>query len=538
MKRLSAVLVGIVCLVLPGAASAATFTVNSTADGAVVGTCAPAETCTLRDAFAAAEASADAEDTIVVPAGTYTLSAGELAIETAGTVNIFGAGARRTIVDGAGASRVFSLRAPFGGALDATVTGLTVTGGAEALAGPEAGDGGGILFGQGGDELTLRGVVVTGNTATINGGGVAATLESGIPKTVTIEDSTVSGNKIVGGAGIGLGGGVFVTGNLSMTNSTVVGNATENTIATNEGGGVVAGPGTGTEPTQTRIVNSDIVGNSVSTGTGGGFSMYNPNALAGSSSTITNTIISGNTAAGAPANCGGALTVVSSHNLSDDATCLFTDAASKTGIDPKLGPPANNGGETDTLALLAGSPAIDAGTAEGCPATDQRGVPRPLGTACDIGAFEYQPATVPAGSSGGSPAAAPPVSADLKLTIKPKPKKPRRGKKFAFLVKIRDAGASAAPRVVFSGTVPAATGKVKVKGLGKKACKLGKAKKGKRALTCSLGTVAVGKTLSFRVPVKTRKAPRKLRVAGAVTSTLADPTPADAKAKATAKLKR
>jgi predicted outer membrane repeat protein len=537
VKRLLAVMVGTVCLVLPAAGSAATFSVNSTADGPVVGTCAAGETCTLRDAFSAAAASADAEDTIAVPEGTYTLSSGELAIETAGTVNILGAGARRTIVNGAGASRVFSLRAATG-ALDATISGLTVTGGAETTAGAEVGDGGGILLGEGGNELTLRGVAVTGNTATVNGGGIAAPLESGVPKAVTIEDSTISGNKIVGGAGIGLGGGVYVTGNLSMTNSTVVGNAVENAIAANEGGGVVAGPGTGTEPTQTRIVNSDIVGNSVGTGTGGGFSMYNPTALAGASSTITNTIISGNTAAGAKANCGGALTVVSSNNLSDDASCLFTDAASKTG-DPKLGQLANNGGETDTLALLAGSPAIDAGTVAGCPASDQRGVLRPFGTACDIGAFEYQPTPAggPGGSSGSQSGGGAPAGADLKLTIKPKPKKPRRGKKFAFLVTVRDAGPSAAPGVVFKGTVPAATRKVKVKGLGKKACKLGKATKGRRALACNLGTVAVGKALSFRIRERTRVAPRKLRAAGAVTSTLADPTPADAKAKARAKLR-
>lgn len=49
---------------------------------------------------------------------------------------------------------------------------------------------------------------------------------------------------------------------------------------------------------------------------------------------------------------------------------------------------ANNGGFTQTHALLAGSPAIDAGTNTGCPATDQRGVSRPQGTFCDIGSYE------------------------------------------------------------------------------------------------------------------------------------------------------
>ena len=56
--------------------------------------------------------------------------------------------------------------------------------------------------------------------------------------------------------------------------------------------------------------------------------------------------------------------------------------------DPKLGALANNGGSTQTMALLAGSSAIDTGTNTGCPATDQRGVTRPQGPRCDIGAFE------------------------------------------------------------------------------------------------------------------------------------------------------
>jgi hypothetical protein len=57
--------------------------------------------------------------------------------------------------------------------------------------------------------------------------------------------------------------------------------------------------------------------------------------------------------------------------------------------DPKLGPLANNGGRTLTMSLLPGSPAIDAADPAGAPATDQRGIARPVGPASDIGAFEY-----------------------------------------------------------------------------------------------------------------------------------------------------
>lgn len=64
--------------------------------------------------------------------------------------------------------------------------------------------------------------------------------------------------------------------------------------------------------------------------------------------------------------------------------------------DPLLGPLQNNGGFTQTLALLVGSPAINAGNDAVCPATDQRGVTRPQGSHCDMGAYEYQESSVPA----------------------------------------------------------------------------------------------------------------------------------------------
>ena len=61
--------------------------------------------------------------------------------------------------------------------------------------------------------------------------------------------------------------------------------------------------------------------------------------------------------------------------------------------DPLIGLLQDNGGFTQTMALLPGSPAIDAGEDTNCPATDQRGVTRPFGSHCDIGAYEYLGAT-------------------------------------------------------------------------------------------------------------------------------------------------
>ena len=79
------------------------------------------------------------------------------------------------------------------------------------------------------------------------------------------------------------------------------------------------------------------------------------------------------------------------HNLigMDSSSSGFSAPGDLVGLNPELGPLADNGGPTLTMALLPGSPAIDAGSAVGAPATDQRGVPRPQGAGVDIGAFEY-----------------------------------------------------------------------------------------------------------------------------------------------------
>jgi hypothetical protein len=101
---------------------------------------------------------------------------------------------------------------------------------------------------------------------------------------------------------------------------------------------------------------------------------------------LLNTLLASNT----PANGSGTITDAG-HNLSSDGSCVFTSIGSLNNTDPKLGPLANNGGPTMTMRLLPGSPAIDAGDNTAAPPTDQRGVPRPVGLACDIGAYECSP---------------------------------------------------------------------------------------------------------------------------------------------------
>ena len=78
------------------------------------------------------------------------------------------------------------------------------------------------------------------------------------------------------------------------------------------------------------------------------------------------------------------------HNILTDATCAPTGTDQVVGS-ALLGPLADNGGPTPTHELLPGSPALDAADPAFCPATDQRGVPRPQGPACDVGAFERMP---------------------------------------------------------------------------------------------------------------------------------------------------
>lgn len=100
-----------------------------------------------------------------------------------------------------------------------------------------------------------------------------------------------------------------------------------------------------------------------------------------------NTIIAGNDCNNCYNGTGGTWTSLG-HNLDSGSTCNFTQPGDLQNTDPKLGPLADNGDTTQTMALLTGSPAIDAGEDSGSPATDQRGVSRPGGLHCDIGAYE------------------------------------------------------------------------------------------------------------------------------------------------------
>jgi hypothetical protein len=124
----------------------------------------------------------------------------------------------------------------------------------------------------------------------------------------------------------------------------------------------------------TSIVNSTFYANNPSGVNNGSLDVVS----------LKNTILAGNTSN----NCFGTITSLG-HNLEDGATCALSGQGDLSNTVPMLGPLANNGGPTQTLALLKGSPAINAGTNAGCPSSDQRGLPRPMLGTCDIGAYEF-----------------------------------------------------------------------------------------------------------------------------------------------------
>lgn len=343
-------------------AAAATFTVNTTAEGGDAnlgnGECATSGgQCSLRAAIEEANNFGGA-DIIALPAGEYHLGAAQLMLSDAADVR--GAGAATTIIDQDTFDRIFHI----GSGVTATISGVTIRGGATPTT-----HGGGI-DNQG--NLTLVRVAVLDNNAGLSGGGIVNTTGT---SSLTIDSSTISGNRASGGNGGGINFGA--TGSLTITNSTIT-----NNLATEDGGGIHLG-------STATIASSTITGNRADndvtgSGNGGGASIG-----AGGSLTLQRTILGGNTDAGAEApDCFGGAASGGSNLVGNTTNCTYTvDPTDKVEVSPQLGPLADNGGPTMTHALLTGSPAID-GVTGTCETADQRGVPRPQGTGCDIGAYE------------------------------------------------------------------------------------------------------------------------------------------------------
>jgi len=266
--------------------------------------------------------------------------------------------------------------------------------------------GGGLHMGNGGVSLTITASTVSNNTSgTENGGGIAV---GGGNSTVRITNSTISGNT----AGAEDGGGVAVGGGgstLAITNSTISGNSAP------EGGGVTGGGGGGT----LSLVYATIVQNTAPDGA---------NVLIGGPGTHS----SFGSVIGLP-QAGGDNCAVGSFGFDSSGytfeqganTCGFGSGTGDVtnGPDPLLASLASNGGPTQTRLPHPGSPLIDAIPTASCQSdgasgigTDQRGVTRPQGGGCDIGAVEVEPAgpSGPSGAAAPSPAA--PVAAVVRFT--------------------------------------------------------------------------------------------------------------------------
>ena len=434
MSRLAA-LTAMLVLMVAGAAQAATYNVTTTVDEepANPANCPPdavAPGCSLREAVFVANDS-PANDTINVPAGEYVLPNDEddadgdadLDIDArnnadafAGTLAIVGNSARDTTIRSGGTdpasnliqSRILDLEGgsvfdPAGSDTCREVPGANLElRNVRITRGFEDNDvGGGILVRDGGGDcdgdldntdfdgrLTVRESAITNNLSEEDGGGIYSDGE------VALFNSLVASN----GTRPGAGGGIDSNDSLSMVNTTIAGNQAGGQFG-GRGGGLSLGDQSieeapfGDERTGvTDALNVTIASNDAGTG-GGGVDLEGPRESdAPPLFTVKNTIIADNTAGQGGINCNsGALLVSRGNNLENHDTCGFDAPGDLTNTSSGLLGRANNGGPTDTMALSAASPAIDAGNNDGCPETDQRFVTRPQGARCDIGAYEFVP---------------------------------------------------------------------------------------------------------------------------------------------------
>ena len=213
---------------------------------------------------------------------------------------------------------------------------------------------------------TMQDSTLSYNSAITEGGGLFIDSTS----MAFITSSTLSYNSAASG------GGIYNDGLLDATNATV-----SNNTASSEGGGVRHGA---TGSNDVTLINVTLAENDAPSGSGIYLADF-------TSVTITNTIIANN----GVENCNLALTATS-YSLEDRNDCGFVGTGDQINTAPMLGPLQNNGGNTETHALLSTSLAIDAAEESSCPETDQRGVTRPFdgddnGTAvCDVGFYEFQ----------------------------------------------------------------------------------------------------------------------------------------------------
>lgn len=500
------------------AAAAATIRVTTTADELDA---IPNATCSLREAVKTVSGgwllgyggcsvegpdALGTNDTIVVPAGTYTLlrfpmsgSGGLIGYEggplyVRRPLRLVGAGAGVTIIDGGAAFGSGMLIMEIALA-SVRLEGLTLQNGRGALKVEAA-------------NLTLTDVEVRNNRA-LQGGGIDIWKSN-----VVVRRSTIADNEA-----IERGGGIFNDGRLTIIDSTISGNrALQGT-----GGGVHSDASAydmrfDASPTMV-LINSTVSGNTAS-GAGGGIWHRGPMRLDSATITanssglhqtrldtrpdeeealdregaqIVNTLLAGNAG---NADCSGTLTSYA-YNLVgnvDGCRVRFPSPSDQLGtaaapIAPRLGPLLSNGGATRTHALLPGSPAIDRGAFsldEACRSTDQRGATRPtdgIGNAivrCDVGAYEAP--TVPA-------------TADLRVTLAQTPNSVVPHGAMATTIDIVNHGPARALAANYALTLPDGSSLPDVLPAG---CEVA----GPRAYRCGIGDIPIGGTRTITTIVQ------------------------------------
>lgn len=403
-----------------------------------------------------------------------------------------------------------------------TVSGNTTGNGGDAVntSGGAGGHGGGI-FVSGGSGIQVDHSTISGNTT--GNGGVAGSTSGGtgglgggiyvqvqIPRAslapaglssifAVLENNTVSGNTTGNGGGAGVfggdggdGGGVYVSADEDEDGSVQLNN---NTIVLNQTGVGGVGPNSVGDGGDGGGINVPSV---FTEGNGPLFSVNLANNIVANNQVGTD---------GDGINCDGNSLVDDGYNLESETDCNFINNGLQNTA-PMLEPLADNGGPTQTHALLLGSPAMEAGNpgAAGsgypnCASDDQRGVTRPQGARCDIGAYEAQVADLAVLKT----VAASPV--DINETI-------------VFTITVTNNGPTGADLVTLEDTLPAEVNFISATP-DQGTCLLTG-----QTLACDLGTVASGDAVAILLEASSATPGDYVNTA-TVASTALDPDPSN-----------
>ena len=344
-------------------------------------------------------------DVIEVPAGTYTLTSGQL-VANVTNITLQGqlAGTNKPVIQSSGNFRVLCVD----GALNVTVENLVIHGGTAAPGnlGQCADSQGGGIHAEGGT-LTVDNSWIQHNHASPAQGGGGGIFAAG---SLNVVDSIVRHNTVTAGSPLGNNGGGGIrwagSGSLDIEDSTVY----ENTATVGGAGSGGAGIYSGGAPSP-GLTNVTLSGNGVTGGTGGGIlvkaaggllefvtffgnhSDLQGGALAGPGTDLENSVFHANSAPADPDCATGSANSLGGNVSSAAGQCDFASPGDRGGADPQLGPLAENGSDNGTLthAILArNSPAVEFPT--NCPplvSNDQRGISRSQFGNCDSGAYEF-----------------------------------------------------------------------------------------------------------------------------------------------------